>query len=317
MSKSKLLISFVIIVIIASLAYVGITKYKKDIPVGNTDKEVSNAETLEENKESEVKFITSSTNTNYRDNQGYSYGQDMKGSNELNYKTINTYEQYQEDLKKWPELVEMTAEDFNENFVVVIAGENYHTTGLEVENIATDETNLVIDLKQKDKYDETSVLTIKLSKEYERENIILRNNPIVPTPTDNFVKLEDIPVGYSVEDAITDGCFVIKYGEVVSEDAEALDKFVENCVNEEDDFIRICVYSQTESASIIDVECKNGKISKCDKNITQEDVQVGGYKSGYKINVRDGKSSIDGKEYRDYELEDEIGNRKYICSVKI
>ncbi len=314
MSKSKFLISFVI-VIIASLAYMGITKYKEEIPVENTDKEVSSVEILKGNKESEIKFITSSTNTNYRENSGYSYSQDMQSSDELNYKKINTYEQYQEDLKKWSGLVEMTAEDFNENFIIVISGENYHTTSLDVENITIEENNLVIDLKQKDKYDETSVLTIKLSKEYEKDNIILRNNPIVPTPTDNFVKLEDIPVGYNEKDAITDGCFVIKYGEVVSEDAEALDKFVENCMNEKDDFIRICVYS--ENASVIDVECKNGKISICDKNITQEGAEVGGYKSGYKIDVRESTSSIDGKEYRRYELEDEIGNKRYICGIEI
>lgn len=316
MSKLKFFLSLVIIVIMIIVIWGGIEIYKETVFTSNNYEKNSKEEIPTSDNEKELEFITTSTNTNFEGNPGYNF-QDMQGSNGLSYKRITTYEQYQEDLKKWPELVEMTAEDFNENFVIVIVGGNYHTASLEIENIATDEKNLVVDLKQKDKFDETSVLTVKLSKEYERENIILRNNPIVPTPTNKFVKLEDIPVGYSVEDAIEDGCFVIKYGAVVSEDSEAMDKFVEACLNDKEAFIRIYIYSKNENASIVDVEYKNGKISKCDKNVTQEGAQVGGYKSGYKINVRERENALDKKQYRIYELEDEIGNIRDICSITI
>lgn len=320
MKKNLLLIILVLLLIIV-ISYIGITKYKESMLIENIGKEVSKEEVLEDNKKNEVKFVTSSTNTNYSENQGYNYSQDMKGSNEINYKKITTYEQYEEDLKKWPGLVKMTAEDFNENFVIVMAGENYHTTGLEVENISTDETNLVIDLKQKDKYDETSVLTIKLSKEYERENIIIRNNPIKPTSPNNMEKIENIPAGYSIEEAIADGCLVIldhkenNGREVLSDNKKAMDEFVEKCNNEEDAFIRIYEYNIIDNANVIDVGCKNGKISICSKNVTQEGAVVGAYKSGYKINVREGEH--DGIKYKSYELEDEIENKRLICSIDL
>ena len=107
MSKIKFIISFVIIVIIALGVYAGVTIYKEVTPIGNDTKEIKEEGTSTLDNEEKEKFVTTSTNTNFMDNPGYSY-QDMQGSNELDYKKITTYEQYKEDLKKWSDLVEMT-----------------------------------------------------------------------------------------------------------------------------------------------------------------------------------------------------------------
>lgn len=250
-------------------------------------------------------FITRETSTDFENNQGYDYSQDMQSADGLYYKKITTYEQYVEDLKKWNELVEMSEDDFKEYFVIVIAGENYSTTGLYIDGVTADENCTYVDLYAKDKWDESTVMSVKVLKNLERDNIVIRNNPTVPNSGDEFVPLEEIETGYSIEEALEDGCIVIKYNEIISEDKDALDNFVEACNNGEDGFIRIYDYNIIENATVIDVERKGEKINIATLNVTQEGAYIG-YNSGNEIIIINNT----------YILKDEIGNQKIICRIE-
>lgn len=315
MSKTKGLIFIVIIIVIVIFAYLGIGNYNSEI-----QKKYSNNETIEEEQQvssnNDIEFIAKYTETDFTNNPDYKYVQDMQlTADGFRYKKITTYKQYLEDLKKWPGLVQVEEKDFNKNFIIVIAGENYSTTSLYVNNISVDENNTYINLKPKEQFDERAVILIKLSRDLERENIVIINNPTVPDVGENFIKMEDISTGYSIEQAISDGCFVIKYNKVISNDKVLMDKFIENCNNGIDGFIRLYIYNLIENANIVDVEYKNGKINMSSKNITQENAQIGGYKSGNKINIIN--SETEGSKVKAYYLEDEIGNRREICRIEL
>ena len=275
-SLVRIIMNFIIVIIaITGVTYAGITAYR---------------------------FIQKETKTDF---SNYDYSEDMEISDGVYYKKITSYQTYLNDLEKWNELVEMTEDDFNNYFVVVVAGENYNTTGLYVSDITADEENLYIDLNKKDKWDGSTVISTKIEKELYRENIVVRNNPNVPDTSNKFVSMEEIPIGYTKEQAIQDGCFVIEYNKVISENKDEFEKFIENANKGIDGFIRIYDYNIIENVTIIDLECKNGKInmSKCNKT------QTGNYP------VYNSGNSIVKGSLGIYWLCDEIGNKKSICSI--
>ena len=279
-SMFRIIMNFIIVIIaITGVTYAGITAYK---------------------------FVQKETKTDFSNNPDYDdYSEDMEISDGIYYKRITSYQTYLKDLEKWNELVEMTEDDFNNYFIVVVAGENYDTTGLYISCIEADDDNLYIDLKKKDKWDGSTVISRKIEKDLYRENIVIRNNPNVPDSSNKFISMEKIPIGYTKQQAIQDGCFVIEYNKVISDDKEEFERFIENANKGIDGFIRIYQYDIIENATIIDLECKNGKInmSQCNKT------QIGSspvYNSG---------NSIEKGSLGIYWLYDEIGNKKSICSI--
>lgn len=277
----RIIMNFIIVIIsITGITYAGITAYK---------------------------FIQKETKTNFSNNLDYDdYSEDMKTSDGVYYKKITSYQTYLSDFKKWNDLVEMKEDDFNNYFVVVIAGENYNTTGLYISDISADEENLYIDLNKKDEWDGSTVISTKIEKELYRENIVIRNNPNVPDTLNRFISMEEIPIGYTKEQALQDGCFVIEYNKVVSDDKEKFEKFIENANNSIDGFIRIYQYDILENITIIDLECKNGKINMSQCNKTQ---------TGNSPVYNSGNSIVKGS-LGIYWLCDEIGNKKVICNIE-
>ena len=206
----RTIINFIIIILtITGVTYAGITAYK---------------------------IIQKETKTNFNN---YDYNEDMQYYDGIYYKKITTYQIYKKDLEKWYVLVEMTVDDFEIYFVVVLAAENYDTTGLYISDITANEENLYIDLRKKDNWDGNTVISSKIEKDLYRENIIIRNNPNVPDTSNEFVSMEEIPLGYTIEQALQDGCFVIKYNKVISNEKELFEKFIENANNGVQGFIRI------------------------------------------------------------------------------
>lgn len=255
------------------------------------------------------KFIQNETTTDFKNNPEYDdYSVDMSYSDGIYYKAILNYQNYVEDKKKWTGLVDMTEKDFDEYFIVVIAGENYNTTGLYISDISTDEDNIYIDLKKKDTYDGSTIISTKLEKKMYRNNIVIKNNPNVPEISEEFVSIEKIPIGYTKEDALNDGLFVIDTNKIISEEKERFDEFIENANNGIEDYIRIYDCDIAQNIMIIDIECKNGRINMSQCNKSQSEGQII-YNSGNKI-VKSNATGI-------YWLSDEIGNKKVICGVDL
>ena len=93
-------------------------------------------------------YITKETYTDFKQNPNYDYSQDMIYQNNFYYKKVMTYEEYEKCKEVWNDLVEMNEEDFNDNFVVIVAVENTSMLGLTVSDVSADDTTLYIKFKK-------------------------------------------------------------------------------------------------------------------------------------------------------------------------
>ncbi|DAA99497.1 TPA: hypothetical protein CPT96_08520, partial [Candidatus Gastranaerophilales bacterium HUM_10] len=71
-----------------------------------------------------------------------------------------------EAKKIWNNLVEIEPEEFNDYFIIIIAGENYDTTSLYISNAFIKNEELYIELKKTDVWDgNNTVISTKIPKE--------------------------------------------------------------------------------------------------------------------------------------------------------
>lgn len=193
------------------------------------------------------------------------YG-DMIFKNGIYYKNISTYEEYVIDRKKFGNIVEMTEDDFNNNFVVVISLEKFENANAEVSDYYSDDATLYIKLKTNNEYSniKNNVLSVKLDKLEMKENIEI-DFLNEKTVSQNYIPLEELSKDYSKEQAIEDGCFVIMNNEIISPNREEVIKFEQKVKNNEEAFIRVVTVlfneknSVKESLIIRDVQYKNGE----------------------------------------------------------
>lgn len=185
------------------------------------------------------------------------------------YKIITNMEDYEKYKLKVSELPEMSKEQFENNFLIIIANWGDftpHLSDLMISEINADETTTYVSMKQKenpnyDNYNKTwyAIVDRKLLRENVEINVEEFN---IENP--NFVSLDNLPDNYSIEEALSDGCFVEEYGTVLSNNKYAIDNFIEKSKKGEDSFIRI--YSKYDNIRIIDLEFKNGIFYLMSKN---------------------------------------------------
>lgn len=110
----------------------------------------------------------------------YDFTQDMAYSNKIYYKKINSYDEYSKIKERWNNIIEMSEEDFQENFMMITAIENVSMEGLTVNKIEADSKTLYISLIHYEdgvNYDENETcISYKISRELERENISVTRN---------------------------------------------------------------------------------------------------------------------------------------------
>ena len=230
-------------------------------------------------------YITKETYTDFKQNPNYDYSQDMIYQNNFYYKKVMTYEEYEKCKEVWNNLVEMNEEDFNDNFVVIVAVENTSMLGLTVSDVSADDTTLYIKFKkdENEDYDKT-VTSIKISKNLDRDIIKIEKVEKNIDYTD-YERLEDLPHNYSKEQAIKDNCFVLENNEIISSNKEQLNEFVDNARNGINSFIRIVSYFD-EQVKIKDLEYKDGEyILVSDDSRTRDKVEKFYYNYGDEIVV--------------------------------
>lgn len=256
-------------------------------------------------------YITKETYTDFKQNPNYDYSQDMIYQNNFYYKKVMTYEEYEKCKEVWNDLVEMNEEDFNDNFVVIVAVENTSMLGLTVSDVSADDTTLYIKFKkdENEDYDKT-VTSIKISKNLDRDIIKIEKVEKNIDYTD-YERLEDLPHNYSKEQAIKDNCFVLENNEIISSNKEQLNEFVDNARNGINSFIRIVSYFD-EQVKIKDLEYKDGEyILVSDDSRTRDKVEKFYYNYGDEIVVE--HKSIGTI----YTIKDNKSNSKiYFASVK-
>lgn len=256
-------------------------------------------------------YITKETYTDFKQNPNYDYSQDMIYQNNFYYKKVMTYEEYEKCKEVWNDLVEMNEEDFNDNFVVIVAVENTSMLGLTVSDVSADDTTLYIKFKkdENEDYDKT-VTSIKISKNLDRDIIKIEKVEKNIDYTD-YERLEDLPHNYSKEQAIKDNCFVLENNEIISSNKEQLNEFVDNARNGINSFIRIVSYFD-EQVKIKDLEYKDGEyILVSDDSRTRDKIEKFYYNYGDEIVVE--HKSIGTI----YAIKDNKSNSKiYFASVK-
>lgn len=213
----------------------------------------------------------------------------------LYYRTItnsNDYEKYKSRIPTFPEVSEI---NFDENFIVIIANENYRDydeIDMEISNVYADETTTNIIMKQKENPNMNDTTNVWYAIV---DNSQLKNNVKITIEHKNFnnenvIEISKLPLNYSVNTAIEDGCFVLKNNKVVSSDEKQIDNFIEKTKKGESSFIR--VYSNYEGEiTITDVNFEDEiyytntivlgtekKYHNTYKNLKREEVRNGNYK---------------------------------------
>lgn len=213
----------------------------------------------------------------------------------LYYRTItnsNDYEKYKSRIPTFPEVSEI---NFDENFIVIIANENYRDydeIDMEISNVYADETTTNIIMKQKENPNMNDTTNVWYAIV---DNSQLKNNVKITIEHKNFnnenvIEISKLPLNYSVNTAIEDGCFVLKNNKVVSSDEKQIDNFIQKTKKGESSFIR--VYSNYEGEiTITDVNFEDGiyytntivlgtekKYHNTYKNLKREEVRNSNYK---------------------------------------
>ena len=256
-------------------------------------------------------YITKETYTDFKQNPNYDYSQDMIYQNNFYYKKVMTYEEYEKCKEVWNDLVEMNEEDFNDNFVVIVAVENTSMLGLTVSDVSANDTTLYIKFKKDENEDYNKTVTsIKISKNLDRDIIKIEKVEKDIDYTD-YERLKDLPHNYSKKQAIKDNCFVLENNEIISSNKEQLNEFVDNARNGINSFIRIVSYFD-EQVKIKDLEYKDGEyILVSDDSRTRDKIEKSYYNYGDEIVVE--HKSIGTI----YAIKDNKSNSKiYFASVK-
>lgn len=258
---------------------------------------------------STYKYMQVQTNTDFKNNESYDYNQDMKYQNGVYYKKIFSYEEYLKSKEIWNNLVDIDKDEFKDYFVLIIAGENYSTTGLEIYSSSIDDNKnmLTIQLiKNADDINKTVVST-KLPLEYNKDNIEINIKDKVPVIS-GIKSIEELPKDYSKTQAINDNCFVIENNKIISENKNQLNEFIEDSKKGKNASIRIASYFDLE-LNIKDIEYKDGKYIVCDDD-TRGETKERYYKT-YDI-LKENKNIFG----RTVSLEDKIGNQIILCIIK-
>lgn len=201
---------------------------------------------------------------------------------DLYYKVITNISDYNKYKHNLSDLPELTSEEFNSNFLIIIGnwGSRYpHENDLEISRIdVNDETTSII-LKQKENpnYDKNAItLYAIIDKSTLKQNIKLciEQNEI---KYQNYVSIENLPNDYSIEEAQKDGCFVEENSKVLSDDVKVLDNLIENAKSNIESFVRI--YSKSSnSIRIIDLQYKNGIFIANVRNLKEKEVNTFSFK---------------------------------------
>lgn len=182
-------------------------------------------------------------------------------SSNLYYKIIDNIKEYNKYKNIVSELPEMFEEDFTNNYLIIVGNwgaRNPHEADLMISKIDANEETTYIILKPKENpnYDK-SVITLYavVDNQSLRKNIklIVENTEKMQ---ENYLNLQQLQNNYSIEDALRDGCLVVKDYQIISENKNSLEELIENSKNNIESFIRI--YScNNNKARIIDLQYKD------------------------------------------------------------
>ena len=195
----------------------------------------------------------------------YYYGNDFSFFNNIYYKIIKNYEEYLTYKNYYQEIIDMSEEDFNTNFIILSITENESTKNLSFENLDTSDSTLYIGLNKNLDTPQRGI-SIKI------DNSLLREKTdIYQTIKDvNFITtykdIKSIPKEYTIQEAINDNCFIILSDSQITYNEHIFDTFIKNINNNENAEIRIFNQSSINNiTNIFDIKysSQNNKYYVC------------------------------------------------------
>ena len=203
--------------------------------------------------------------------------------------------------------------EFVDNFVMVISIESASKQGVSVCEINSDENTMYVILDRdinKDINDD--LIFTKINKSFNRENVIFK----LKYNTNTYANLETLPVNYTREKALEDGCVVLNDYKMQGNSLEIWQNFFNKIKNNENSFVRIVFFDKDNTCTIRDVEYKDEVYYICTdfSRAGLEDFRTDENKVanqiGYYLKVRDIQNSIE------ISVEDKIGNQRPIIFYK-
>ena len=176
------------------------------------------------------------------------------------YKKIYDYNEYLNYKEKFNQILEVTEDEFKENFIIIILVEKEYLLNLSVDNYYNIDDKLQIDLYTNESIDteKTNGNAILIKREMDREKVniekIVKGMEMQP-----YTNLKELPPDYSKEQAITDNCLVTSLDEMKTYNKEVLDTFISNVNNNISSSIRVCRSVNNSIAYILDIEYVQGE----------------------------------------------------------
>lgn len=193
---------------------------------------------------------------------GFYHIEDMKYlvESEIYYKKITNYEEYIQYRNNYNNFIEMQENEFQEYFLMFFLAPKFtNKQGLYVDYIEVTEETIYVDLGKKE-YKDNPLVFVKMNKENDRENVevnFLENEPIMS----NYVARDELPIDYTLNQAIEDNCVVIDEERFLSEE-EVLKEFINRTKEGMNDNVRI-VENMLYGIIITDIEFRDGKYIVC------------------------------------------------------
>ena len=224
---------------------------------------------------------------------------ELENYGKIFYKVLNNYEEYTQFSNNWNNFEKYSQDDFQENNVLVIISQigNGDMTIKSIEEQNNDpiiylERNSLTDLDKDEK-----MIISPVPKGYSWDNIEFKL--ISGLEMEKYVKISDLPENYSEENAIQDNCFVIKNGNIISNDKKQFENFIENCEQNIEGQIRIVSYDDIDDSTeqrfkVADIIYKNGKYDLA-SYLVYKDEKINDYYSGEKIIKKENSKILPGR----------------------
>ena len=239
--KKSLIITFIIIILLA-LAYIVYNFSNKNIE----NNSIGNSNSITSQNKLEIKKY------NFFNSNEIS-STELERINNIYYIKISNYEEYKSYKNKFPDILDMSLEDFENNFMIITYTENISTAYLLPYKIDVKDDALYLGMKRDmGKNPNNSQSSMILPKEADAKNTIVYQCIDFTFPTDKYVDITTLPEEYPLEQAQEDSCYISNSdGKVYNE--EILNSFLNAINNNEDYFIRMLRYSSENQTVITDV----------------------------------------------------------------
>lgn len=169
---------------------------------------------------------------------------DFDKMNNIYYKKISSYNEYQEYRNKY-NLPDEQEETFNENFVIITSVENSNMLNLAPKELQKENNKLKIAFFKDNNIDSKyNSFKIIISKELESDIIEPYRQISEIIPYTETIPIEQIPFNYTLEQAQHDNCYIVDNEK--NYNVEILNSFLENYKARKNSFIRMIKFYENK-----------------------------------------------------------------------